>query len=100
MKAQNQIKLLLRLHKLESNGDGFENGVAFKRIAKTLDPGILKRYRKLREKRGTGVAILKDGVCTGCKMVYPESHDVFRYKNFVHSCEYCSRLLVVVEKSA
>jgi predicted nucleic acid-binding Zn-ribbon protein len=100
MKKQNQVKLLLKLHKLEENGDGFEKGTAFKRLAKTLDPGLLKRYRKVREKKGTGVAVLKNGVCTGCKMVYPESHEVFRYKNFVHSCEYCGRLLVVLDKSA
>ena len=100
MKKNNQIKLLLKLHKMESNGDGFDKGVAFKKLAKTLDPSLLKRYRKVREKKGTGVAILKNGVCTGCKMVYPESHEVFRYKNFIHSCEYCSRLLVVLDKSA
>ena len=100
MGKHNQVKLLLKLHKLESNGDGIDEGGAFKKLAKTLDPSLLKRYRKLREKKGTGVAVLENGVCTGCKMVYPESHDVFRYKNFVYSCEYCSRLLVVVDKSA
>ena len=100
MKKHNQVKLLLKLHKLESDGDGFDKGVAFKKLEKTLDPSLLKRYRKVREKKGTGVAVLKKGVCTGCKMVYPESHEVFRYKNFVYSCEYCSRLLVVLDKSA
>ncbi|UCD56751.1 MAG: hypothetical protein JSV16_13120 [Candidatus Hydrogenedentota bacterium] len=100
MKTRDQVKLLLKLHKLESNGDGIDKTKAFQRLEKSLDPGLLRRYQKLRARKGTAVAVLKDGVCSGCKMVYPESHEMLRYRNFVHSCEYCGRLLVVTDKSA
>ena len=100
MKTGNHIKLLLRLHKLESNGDGTDHTTALKRIEKKLDPAVLRRYRRLKERKGTGVAILRDRMCSECQMIYPESHDVLRYRNFVHSCEYCGRLLVVTDKSA
>ncbi len=99
MKTNNQVKLLLKLHELESNGNGTDNARTFRRIEKGLDPSLLKRYHKLKERKGTGVAVLKDGICSACKMVYPESHDVQRYRNFIHNCEYCGRLLVVTEKS-
>lgn len=100
MKTKDQVKLLLKLHELESNGNGTDNTRTFRRIEKNLDPSLLKRYHKLKERKGTGVAVLKDGVCSGCKMVYPESHDVQRYRNFIHNCEYCGRLLVVTDKSS
>ena len=46
------------------------------------------------------LAVMKNRVCSGCKMVYPESHEMLKYRNFVHSCEYCGRFLVVTDKSA
>ncbi|RJP75030.1 MAG: hypothetical protein C4532_01200 [Candidatus Abyssobacteria bacterium SURF_17] len=100
MKTNEQVKLLLKLHELESDGNGTDKSKAFRRIERNLDPSILRQYQKLKQRKGTGVAVLKDHVCSGCKMVYPESHEMLRYKNFVHSCEYCGRLLVVTEKSA
>ncbi len=100
MKKANQIKLLLKLHKLENNGNGTDFDEALKKLEKRLDPSVLRRYRRLRDRKGTGVAVLRDGVCSECKMVYPETHEMLRYKNFVHSCEYCGRFLVVTDKSA
>lgn len=100
MKTGNQIKLLLKLHKLENNGDGTDQTAALKRLEKKLDPSVLRRYHRLRERKGTGVAVLIDHICSECKMVYPESHEMLKYKNFVHSCEYCGRFLVVTDKSA
>ena len=99
-KKRDQIKLMLELHKLENNGDGGDKSKAFHRLEKKMDPALLRRYQKLRERKGTGVAIMKNRVCSGCKMVYPESHEMLKYRNFVHSCEYCGRFLVVTDKSA
>ena len=99
-KKRDQIKLMLELHKLENNGHGADKSKAFQRLQKRLDPALLRRYQKLRERKGTGVAIMKNRVCSGCKMVYPESHEMLKYRNFVHSCEYCGRFLVVTDKSA
>lgn len=95
-----QVKLLLKLHKIENDGDLDENTTALKRLEKKLDPSVLRRYRRLRERKGTGVAVLKNRVCSECKMVYPESHEMLKHKNFVYSCEYCGRLLIVTDKSA
>ena len=99
MKANSQVKLLLRLHKLENNGDGTGTAEALEKLQKRLDPSILRRYQKLKERKGTGLAVLENGICSECKMVYPESHEMLRYRNFVHSCEYCGRILVVTDKS-
>ncbi|GAB4331177.1 MAG: hypothetical protein Kow0099_02340 [Candidatus Abyssubacteria bacterium] len=99
MRKNDQVALLLKLHKLEQEGNGIENSHAFQRLARELDPSVLNRFRKIRERKGKGIAVLEDGVCSECNMLYPESHDVLRYKNFVHNCEYCGRLLVVTDKS-
>ena len=99
-KPNDQVKLLLRLHKLENNGGRVDKNKAFHRLKKGLDPSLLKRYHKLKERKGTGVAVLRNGVCSGCKMIYPESHEMLRYNNIVLDCEYCGRLLVVTDKSA
>jgi predicted nucleic acid-binding Zn-ribbon protein len=100
MAKADQIKLLLKLHKLESNGNGTDFDAALKKLEKRLDPSVLRRYRRLRDRKGTGVAVLEDRICSECKMVYPETHEMLKYKNFVHSCEYCGRFLVVTDKSA
>ncbi len=103
MKKGEQIRLLLRLHKLENNGDGRsakERKAAFQRLEKKLDPSVLRRYHRLKDRKGTGVAVMKDRICSECKMIYPETHEILKYRNFVHSCEYCGRLLVVTDKSA
>lgn len=100
MKNGKHIKLLLKLHKLENDADAADQAEALKKLEKRLDPAVLRRYRRLKERKGTGVAVLQNRVCSECQMVYPESHEVLKYRNFIHSCEYCGRLLVVTEKSA
>jgi predicted nucleic acid-binding Zn-ribbon protein len=97
---RNQIKVMLELYKLENQGDRHEKTDAYDRLEKKLDPSLLRRYQKLIERKGTGVAVMKNRVCSGCKMVYPETHEMLRYRNFIHSCEYCGRFLVVTDKSA
>lgn len=98
--ANAQVRILLKLHKLEKNGNGVGKLKTFASLEKGLDPTLRKRYQKLKERKGTAVAVLENGVCSGCQMVYPESHEMLRYKNFIRICEYCGRLLVVTEKSS
>lgn len=100
MKKPKQVGLLLRLHKLETGDNGENKAEALQKLEKKLDSSLQKRYRRLKEKTGAGVAVVKDRMCSGCKMVYPETHDILRYANTVHTCEYCGRVLVVTEKSA
>lgn len=95
-----QVKILLKLHRLEKNGNGVGKVKTFKNLERSLDPALLKRYQRLKERKGNAVAVLENGVCSGCQMVYPESHEMFKYPNFIRTCEYCGRLLVVTEKSS
>ena len=95
MKTPIQVRLLLKLHKLESNGQGTDNAEAFQKIAKDLDPSLMKRYLRLKERKGTGIAIMEKSACSACRMIYPETHEMLRYGNFIHTCEFCARLLVV-----
>lgn len=94
-----QVKLLLELHKLETNGGASCNGKVFRRIEKGLDQSLLKRYLKLKDRKGTGIAVLNEGMCSACRMVYPETHDMLLYRNAIHTCEFCGRLLVVNGKA-
>ncbi len=100
MKPASQVKLLLKMHKLENDGEAAEGDGALQRLEKRLDPSLRRRYRKYKDKTGVGIAVLIDRICNKCKMIYPETHEMLRYKNFVHSCEYCGRLLIVTDKSA
>ena len=99
MKMPVQVKLLLKLHKWESTGQSIDNAEAFQEVAKNLDPSLVKRYLKLKERKGTGIAVLKKGTCSACNMAYPETHEMLRYGNFIHTCEFCGRLLVVNGKA-
>jgi hypothetical protein len=91
------IQLLLELHHLERADDSVDTKERCQHIEALLDPSLLKRYRAVKKKRRTGIAILKNRTCDGCRMVFPDSHEVFRYGTFVHTCEFCGRLLVVLE---
>ncbi|MBW1939526.1 MAG: hypothetical protein JRI67_12360, partial [Deltaproteobacteria bacterium] len=89
MKVPVQVRLLLKLHKWESNGKSTDNAKATKEIVKNLDPSLMKQYLRLKERKGTGIAVLEDGTCSACRMVYPETHEVFRYGNCIRNCEFC-----------
>jgi predicted nucleic acid-binding Zn-ribbon protein len=90
-----QVKLLLKLHKLESNDQSIDNAKELQKVVKNLNPSLMKLYLRLKKRKGKGVAVLESGVCSACRMVYPESHELLRYENCVRTCEFCSRLLVV-----
>jgi predicted nucleic acid-binding Zn-ribbon protein len=99
MKMPVQVKLLLELHKLETNGGISRDGKIFRKIEEGLDQSLLKRYLKLRDRKGTGTAVLNEGMCSACRMVYPETHRILLYRNSIHTCEFCGRLLVVNGKA-
>jgi len=100
MKMPVQVKLLLELNALESNGNGFDSTPAYRKLERKLDPSLMKLYKKLRERKRMGTAVLKNGVCGACMLAYPETHEMFRHLNTIHFCEYCGRLLVVTEGAA
>ena len=100
MPTHDQVELLLELHRLESAANGTYGGEDFLKIEEKLERSLLKNYRKIRQRRGGGVALLQKRTCSGCRMVYPEAHPIVQYRDLIHKCEYCGRLLVAPKTSA
>lgn len=100
MQIPYQVKLLLELHRLETKGNGANGAQTARRLENNLDPSLLQSYRKARQRKGTGIAVLQNGACSGCHIMYPQSHEMFRHENCVHRCEYCGRLLLVTDGAA
>jgi len=94
-----QVELLLELHRLESAANGTYGSEDFLKVEEKLERALLKDYLKVRQRRGGGVALLQKRTCSGCRMVYPEAHPIVQYRELVHKCEYCGRLLVVPKTS-
>jgi len=99
MQERSQASLLLELHELQDNGGGIDKAEACRRIEESLEPSLLGRYRKLKKRKGTAVAVLKDCTCSECMIIYPKTHEILRARDSVHSCEFCGRLLLVTPSS-
>ena len=95
MQERGQVKLLLELHDLQAKGQVADNDKACQEIEESLDSSLLNRYRNLKQRKGTAVAVLKNCTCSECMIIYPQTHEILRQKNFIHSCEFCGRILVV-----
>lgn len=95
MQERGQVELLLELYELQANGRVADNDEACREIEDCLDSPLLNRYRTLKQRKGTPVAVLKNCTCSECMIIYPKTHEIFRHRNFVHTCEFCGRLLVV-----
>ena len=94
MNRSTQLEVLQELYRLESKQNGADSA-AIKKLEESLDPSLLKRYLKLKQRKGTAVAVLSNGICSGCNMTYPDTHEVLRYENFVNTCEFCGRFLLI-----
>lgn len=63
-------------------------------LAANVPADMLKRYDALRERRGTAVAEVKDGVCQGCRMsVRPMQYIVVQREEGIERCAQCQRYL-------
>jgi predicted nucleic acid-binding Zn-ribbon protein len=85
MQESNQVSLLLEMHALQSDANGVEKAEACQRIERSLDRSLLNRYLNLKKRKGTAVAVLRDCVCSECMIMYPVTHEIFRYKDSIHS---------------
>lgn len=68
-------------------------------VVKGVDPDLLRKYEQNRDKRhGMGVAIVVDGLCTGCSTPVPKKQlgDVV-LGHSLESCQNCFRFLYVDE---
>ena len=66
-----------------------------KALAPELQPGTIKRYDILREKRnGTAVVQTKNGVCQGCfMMIPPQQANEVRKGDELNFCPTCQRIM-------
>jgi predicted nucleic acid-binding Zn-ribbon protein len=91
------IELLLKLHDLELNGNGTVHVHEAETIENSLDHSLVKHYHRVKARKGTGIAVVENRMCSGCRMIFPETHEIFRYPDVVHTCEFCGRILLVPE---
>lgn len=64
---------------------------------KSVPPGLIKRYEKLREtRRGIAVVEARDGGCLGCNMQIPPQmyNNLYRGEELI-TCPHCQRILVL-----
>ncbi len=100
MRIPTQVKLMMKLHDVETGGSEMDIEENLRRMGKRIDPSLLTFYRKFRKRKKKGVAILQDGICSECRMIYPETHDMLRHGNCLRICEFCGRIIVVTEGAA
>ena len=63
-------------------------------LLQNVDPTWLKRYQQLQEDYDDPIAVLRGGVCAGCKLRMSEiTVERVREGNEIVSCEHCSRIL-------
>jgi predicted nucleic acid-binding Zn-ribbon protein len=63
-------------------------------VVAKLPPVVVKRYERVREKRGAGVAEVIDGTCQGCRLhVPPQQFIQIQRCEGVEQCPHCLRLL-------
>lgn len=63
-------------------------------LINTVDQDLFKDYKRIRERKGSGIAKVKSDVCSGCHMMIPENlvENVKTEKKIV-VCENCGRIL-------
>lgn len=63
-------------------------------LAALVPKDVLSRYELLRQRRGSGVAEVKDGICQGCRMsVRPMQYIVIQREEGIERCAQCQRYL-------
>jgi predicted nucleic acid-binding Zn-ribbon protein len=63
-------------------------------LAAQVPREILPRYDALRQRRGSGVAEVRDGICQGCRMsVRPMQYIVIQREEGIERCAHCQRYL-------
>jgi predicted nucleic acid-binding Zn-ribbon protein len=63
-------------------------------LAVKVPKDVLTRYDQLRNRRGSGVAEVRDGICQGCRMsVRPMQYIVIQREEGIERCAHCQRYL-------
>jgi hypothetical protein len=93
MQERSQVRLLLELHELQTDSDDLDRAEARRRIEESLEPSLLGRYRNLKKRKGTAVAVLKNCTCSECMIIYPKDARDSSRKGF------CAQLRVLRQAS-
>ena len=66
------------------------------RIAARLkDENLLRKYNRLKESRGSGVAIIEEELCTEChSTIPPQLFAEVKKSNKIITCHSCGRILI------
>lgn len=63
-------------------------------IVAQIDPALLRRYEHVRKQRGSSVAAVRKGVCTGCHMsIPPQLNNLLVAAQVIQSCPRCNRII-------
>lgn len=63
-----------------------------------VEKDLLEMYNQIKVKKGTGTAIVRGNVCTGCNMLIPDRMaEKIKVPEKVYTCENCGRILVSQE---
>ena len=65
-------------------------------LEQSLDHRILEYYRKVR-KTGAGIAIFKNGACSGCHNAPSQPYTTLGCGWFINTCAFCHTLLIGYE---
>ncbi|MBW1695946.1 MAG: hypothetical protein JRH18_04545 [Deltaproteobacteria bacterium] len=64
------------------------------KISKQVEPGLLKTYLNIRDKRGTAVAAVNDSVCRGCHLnIPPQMYNELQRCDSLRFCPHCQRII-------
>jgi hypothetical protein len=63
-------------------------------IVAQLEKTLVRRYERIREKRGTAVVEVVDETCQGCQLRLPaQQANELRRSEEIHQCPQCNRIL-------
>jgi predicted nucleic acid-binding Zn-ribbon protein len=90
--AQKDAEAQVRIAELE--GKRAEALKGRDELAVLVPRDVLPRYDALRNRRGSGVAEVRDGICQGCRMsVRPMQYIVIQREEGIERCAHCQRYL-------
>lgn len=102
---KNQIELRKKqvednIKKLEKSKTQLNDNIL--KIISTIDDDLIVTYNKIRENKGSAIAEVQGGICSGCHIMVPSYQVEDIKRNKIIHCESCNRILhvpkVTIEK--
>lgn len=68
------------------------------KLISLIDDNLVANYRKIRDSKGTALALVEGGICSGCNIMVPNYliEDIKKGSKLVH-CESCNRILHIAK---